>query len=242
MVELVLRLAFSLAVVLGLLSLLTRLSAKRFRGGTDAPIRVVHRQALSRGSAVAVVSVGSRVLVIGTTEQQVSLLTELDPEELELEEVEDVEQVEAPTSKVGSLALPAWLPTRRAPVPAVAPVPAGAPAPVAVPVPAGAPAPVAVPAPVAAARADVEPVELVSLHEDVSLDDLLGTPDELDDALLAGLARTTTRRTVEDRRTRTRRAVQATTASQGVLAGSALSAQTWRQAFTVATRKQQDAS
>ena len=230
MVELVVRLAFSLAVVLGLLSLLTRLSAKRFRGGTDAPIRVVHRQALSRGSAVAVVSVGSRVLVIGTTEQQVSLLTELDPEELELEEVEDVEQVEAPTSKVGSLALPAWLPTRRAPVPAVAPVPAGA------------PAPVAVPAPVAAARADVEPVELVSLHEDVSLDDLLGTPDELDDALLAGLARTTTRRTVEDRRTRTRRAVQATTASQGVLAGSALSAQTWRQAFTVATRKQQDAS
>ena len=76
MIELVIRLAFSLAVVLGLVTLLARVSAKRFRGSTDAPIRVVHRQALSRGSAVAVVSVGSRVLVVGTTEQQVSLLTD----------------------------------------------------------------------------------------------------------------------------------------------------------------------
>lgn len=84
MVELVIRLVFSLAVVLGMLILLTRFSAKKFRGGSDALVRVVHRQPLSRTSAVAVVTVGSRVLVVGTTEHQVQLLTELDPEELEL--------------------------------------------------------------------------------------------------------------------------------------------------------------
>jgi flagellar protein FliO/FliZ len=84
MVELVVRLVFSLAVVIGMLLLLARFSAKRFRGTTGAPIRVVHRQPLSRTSSVAVVTVGSRVLVLGTTEQQVQLLTELDPEELEV--------------------------------------------------------------------------------------------------------------------------------------------------------------
>ena len=52
-------------------------------GRRDALVRVVHRQPLSRTSAVAVVTVGSRVLVLGTTEHQVQLLTELDAEELE---------------------------------------------------------------------------------------------------------------------------------------------------------------
>ena len=84
MVELVVRLVFSLAVVLGMLLLLARFSAKRFRGNADSLVRVVHRQPLSRTSALAVVTVGSRVLVLGTTEQQVQLLTELDPEEVEL--------------------------------------------------------------------------------------------------------------------------------------------------------------
>ena len=84
MVELVVRLVFSLAVVIGMLLLLARFSAKRFRGTAGAPIRVLHRQPLSRSSSVAVVTIGSRVLVLGTTEQQVQLLTELDPEELEV--------------------------------------------------------------------------------------------------------------------------------------------------------------
>lgn len=84
MVELVVRLVFSLTVVVGLLLLLARMSAKRFRGSSSALVQVVHRQALSRSSALAVVTVGSRVLVLGTTEQQVQLLTELDPEELVL--------------------------------------------------------------------------------------------------------------------------------------------------------------
>lgn len=86
MLELTLRLVFSLAVVVGLLLLLARLGARRFKGGQDALVRVVHRQPLSRTSSVTVVTVGSRVLVLGATEHQVSVLAELDPEELVTEE------------------------------------------------------------------------------------------------------------------------------------------------------------
>jgi flagellar protein FliO/FliZ len=85
MLELTIRLVVSLAIVVGLLLLLARFGARRFRGQAGALVRVVHRQPLSRTSAVAVVTVGSRVLVLGTTEQQVSILTELEPEELEID-------------------------------------------------------------------------------------------------------------------------------------------------------------
>jgi flagellar protein FliO/FliZ len=83
MLELTVRLVFSLAVVVGLLLLIARLSQRRFRGGSDAMVRVLHRQPISRHNAVTVVSVGSRVLVLGTTEHEVRVLTELDPEDLE---------------------------------------------------------------------------------------------------------------------------------------------------------------
>ena len=82
MLELTLRLVFSLAVVVGLLLLLARLGSRRFRGQHGALVRVLHRQPLTRTTSVSVVAVGSRVLVLGTTEQQVRVLTELDPEEL----------------------------------------------------------------------------------------------------------------------------------------------------------------
>jgi flagellar protein FliO/FliZ len=82
MLELGIRLVFSLAAVLGLLALLTKVGARRFRGRNDAMVQVLHRQHLSRGTAVSVITVGSRVLVLGTTEHQVSVLAELDPEEV----------------------------------------------------------------------------------------------------------------------------------------------------------------
>jgi flagellar protein FliO/FliZ len=82
--ELALRLVCSLAVVVGLLLLLARVVGRRFQGETGAAIQVLHRQPLTRGSGVAVVTVADRVLVLGTTEHQVTLLTELDPDELEL--------------------------------------------------------------------------------------------------------------------------------------------------------------
>jgi flagellar protein FliO/FliZ len=80
--ELTVRLVVSLAFVLGLLLLLARFGSRRFRGNRDSMVRVLHRQPLSRSSAVAVVAVGQRVLVLGTTEQQVRVLAELDPEEV----------------------------------------------------------------------------------------------------------------------------------------------------------------
>lgn len=83
MLELVVRLVVSLTIVVGLMLLLAKLSMRRFQGRGDALVKVVHRQHLSRSSSIAVVTVGSRVLVLGTTEQQVQLLTELDPEEIE---------------------------------------------------------------------------------------------------------------------------------------------------------------
>jgi flagellar protein FliO/FliZ len=91
--ELTIRLVVSLAIVVGLLLLLARFGQRRFHGQAGALVRVVHRQALSRTSAVAVVTVGSRVLVLGTTEHQVSILTELEPEELDLDVVDEPEVV-----------------------------------------------------------------------------------------------------------------------------------------------------
>jgi flagellar protein FliO/FliZ len=82
--ELILRLVASLAVVVGLMLLLARFVGKRYGARAGAPVQVLHRQPLSRSSSVAVVTVGSRVLVVGTTDHQVSLLAELDPEELEV--------------------------------------------------------------------------------------------------------------------------------------------------------------
>lgn len=82
MLELVVRLVFSLAVVVGLLLVVTRLGSRRFRGSSSSPVRVVHRQHLSRTSSVAVVAIGERVLVLGATEHSISVLAELDPDEL----------------------------------------------------------------------------------------------------------------------------------------------------------------
>ena len=82
MLALTVRLLCSLAVVIGLLLLITRLSARRMRGSSDALVKVLERRALSRTSAVSVITVGERVLVIGTTEHEVRLLTELDADEI----------------------------------------------------------------------------------------------------------------------------------------------------------------
>ena len=197
MVELVVRLVFSLAVVLGMLMLLTRFSAKRFRGGSDALVRVVHRQPLSRTSAVAVVTVGSRVLVIGTTEHQVQLLTELDPEEIE---------VPAPASAPASV--PALVPA-----PALAPVPAAA--------------------PVATKPAEVW--ELATLDE-------LFEPRASHDVADASYAPRHAGATAADPARSFSRATAASRAADGALAGSILSAQTWKQAFAAATSRPRDAS
>lgn len=82
MFELVLRLVFSLAVVLGLMLLVARVAQRRLGSRAGAPLSVLHRQAVGRHASVAVVAVGGRTLLLGVTEQQVQMLAELDGEEL----------------------------------------------------------------------------------------------------------------------------------------------------------------
>src|ERR1044071_5744180 len=102
MLELTIRLIVSLAIVVGLLLLLARFGARRFRGSSGSLVHVVHRQPLSRTSSVAVVTVGSRVLVLGTTEHQVSVLTELAPDELELPLADEEPEADLPPA-IGAL-------------------------------------------------------------------------------------------------------------------------------------------
>ncbi|MFS3127109.1 flagellar biosynthetic protein FliO [Nocardioides sp. Bht2] len=85
MLELTIRLIASLAVVVGLLLLTAKFFGRQFQSRHGATIQVLHRQALSRSSAVSVVAVGPRVLVLGSTDQQINVLAELDPDELDLE-------------------------------------------------------------------------------------------------------------------------------------------------------------
>jgi flagellar protein FliO/FliZ len=193
MVELVIRLVFSLAVVLGMLLLLTRLSAKRFRGGANALVRVVHRQPLSRTSAVAVVTVGSRVLVVGTTEHQVQLLTELDPEEIDLPSAVTVAspQVEEPAEVWELSTLDELFEPQADP------------------------------------RSDeVDEVDAVYAPRHA------GTPCGPTPPVFASPAR---ERSFAN-------ATAASRAADGALAGSILSAQTWKQAFAAATSRPRDAS
>jgi len=82
MIELTVRLVFSLSVVLGLLFLCARLAGRRFQGRGDALVQVVHRQPIGRHASLSIVNVGGRILVLGTTDQQVRLLTELDPADI----------------------------------------------------------------------------------------------------------------------------------------------------------------
>ena len=64
MVELVLRVVLSLGIVLGLMWFVARASSRKLGGRSRSVVAVVARQPLSRGSSLAVVEVGERVLVV----------------------------------------------------------------------------------------------------------------------------------------------------------------------------------
>jgi flagellar protein FliO/FliZ len=99
--ELILRIFFSLLVVFGLMWGLARLARRPLgsRGGT-ATLSVVARQQLSRSASVAVVRVNDRALVLGVTDGQVNLLTETDLAEV-------VEPVPAPNGVREPVDIPA---------------------------------------------------------------------------------------------------------------------------------------
>ena len=77
MFELVLRIGFSLLVVFGLMWGLAKVARRPLSGnrGTGT-LSVLNRQQLARGAAVTVVRVADKALILGVTDQQVSLLGE----------------------------------------------------------------------------------------------------------------------------------------------------------------------
>jgi flagellar protein FliO/FliZ len=79
MIELTVRIAFSLLVVLGLMWGLAKLARRPLAGRGGGALDVLARQQLSRGSSVAVVRVADRALVLGVTDSGVSLLADADP-------------------------------------------------------------------------------------------------------------------------------------------------------------------
>ncbi len=80
---LILRMVFSLVIVLVTLLALVRFVQRRQGGGirssrrANVPVRVVTRQALSRNASIQVVEIGRETLVLGVTDTGVNVLREL---------------------------------------------------------------------------------------------------------------------------------------------------------------------
>ena len=83
MIEVALRIVFSLTVVLLLMWGLARLARRPLSGRGGGALSVLARQPLTRGASVAVVRVGERAYVLGVTDQNVTLLAEAEPEAIE---------------------------------------------------------------------------------------------------------------------------------------------------------------
>jgi flagellar biogenesis protein FliO len=90
LVRVVVSLGVVLAVMAGAAAVLRRSGVAGTAGSgkwgarrRTAPVEVIARHGLSRGASLTVVRLGGRTLVLGVTEHQVSLLTEVDPAELE---------------------------------------------------------------------------------------------------------------------------------------------------------------
>jgi flagellar protein FliO/FliZ len=78
MLELTLKILFSLGIVLVLMWTIARVVRKPLRGRASGTLAVLARQQLSRSASVAVVRVAGQALVVGVTDAQVSLLSETD--------------------------------------------------------------------------------------------------------------------------------------------------------------------
>jgi flagellar protein FliO/FliZ len=83
MTWMLIRLILSLAFVGGVLWFAARLAKKRGLGSTGGLVEVVARQRMGRTSTVNVLRIADRVLVVGATEEQVTLLAELDGDAVE---------------------------------------------------------------------------------------------------------------------------------------------------------------
>jgi flagellar protein FliO/FliZ len=94
MVRLFVSLGVVLALMYGVMAVLKRRGFGGFsptagrRAGVGAQVEVLARKPLGRNASVAVVRAGSRAMVIGVTESNVTLLGDADLDELEAEELE----------------------------------------------------------------------------------------------------------------------------------------------------------
>ena len=84
MTWMIIRLILSLAFIAVVLFYAARLAKKRGLGQGNGLIEVVARQRMGRSSTVNVVRIGDVVLVVGATEEQVTLLAEVDAETIDL--------------------------------------------------------------------------------------------------------------------------------------------------------------
>jgi flagellar protein FliO/FliZ len=80
MTWMIIRLILSLAFIGAVLYYAARLAKKRGLGQGNGVIEIVARHRLGRASSLNVVRIADVVLVVGATEEHVTLLTEMDPE------------------------------------------------------------------------------------------------------------------------------------------------------------------
>jgi flagellar protein FliO/FliZ len=83
MTWMIIRLILSLAFIAIVLFFAAKVAKKRGLGQGNGLIEVVARQRMGRTSTVNVVRIGDVVLVVGATEEHVTLLAEVDPETIE---------------------------------------------------------------------------------------------------------------------------------------------------------------
>ena len=124
---LVLRVALSLATVVGLIWLFGRglLKAPGVRAGGGSAVRMLGRQQLSRGTSVVVVGVGDQAMVLGVSEQGVTMLTRMSLDEVDAAPTPatsqrtqlDLGDLAVPDDVAGLTSRRALAPRRRAAVP-----------------------------------------------------------------------------------------------------------------------------
>ena len=105
MTWMIIRLILSLAFVAGVLWFAARVAKKRGLGQGNGLIEVVARQRMGRSSTLNVVRIADVVLVVGATEEQVTLLAEVDGEAVETALRERAQPVGSAVE--GSIARPA---------------------------------------------------------------------------------------------------------------------------------------
>ena len=83
MTWMLIRLVLSLGFIAAVLVFASRLAKKRGLGQGNGLIEVVARQRMGRASSVSVLRVAGRVLVVGSTDEQVTLLAEMEDDEVQ---------------------------------------------------------------------------------------------------------------------------------------------------------------